>query len=148
MNDERHDEAEPEEEERTPEPGTTVRAFLESLRHAIPDFGAPVVRAARSRLTWLAATAVGLLVGSASAFLVVLLVAALPGVPGIVIGFGAGALLGATAALVIVSRSGMVRRWGAFAILLSPVLILLGPFLLLGVAIALLTRRARSPRAP
>jgi hypothetical protein len=117
-----------------------VQGFLPAA-----DGTLPVVSAFRGRLAWIVATALGLLLGSACAFVVVLLLQAAPGVPGIVVGFGVGALFGAAAALVFASRYPIVRKGGAIAIVLFPVLVLLSPFLLLAGAVALL--RKTSPRA-
>jgi hypothetical protein len=117
-----------------------VQGFLPAA-----DGTVPVVSAFRGRLAWVVGTALGLLLGSACAFVVVLLLQAAPGVPGIVIGFGVGAFFGALAALVFASRYPIVRKGGALAILLFPVLVLAAPFLLLAGAVALLRKTA--PRA-
>jgi len=100
----------------------------------------PVVTAARVRFAgWLWAS-VGLLVGCIAGALTVLLATAMPNVPIVLVGLSAGALLGATAALVVASRFPMVRKVGGMAILLLPILLLAAPFLLLAGGVALLMR--------
>jgi hypothetical protein len=124
-----------------------LRRVLAGYLPAKDGKGSPVVRALRGRLAWVVAVALGLLIGAASAFLVVLILYAAPGVPGIVVGFAVGAMFGGTAALILASRLAIVRKWGALAILLFPVLVLLGPFLLLAGAVTLLRRGPKKPSA-
>ena len=114
-----------------------VQGFLPAA-----DGTLPVVSAFRGRLAWVVASAVGLLLGSVSAFVVVLLLRAAPDVPAIVIGFAVGAFFGAAAALVFASKYPIVRKGGAIAIFLFPVLVLAAPFLLLAGAVALLRKTA------
>jgi hypothetical protein len=100
----------------------------------------PAITAARTRLSGLVLTVLGVLAGSLVAFLVVLILYAVPDVPVILVGFALGAVLGAGVAVTLASRYPFVRSGGGIAILLSPLLILLAPFLLLGAAVALLRK--------
>jgi hypothetical protein len=130
----------PEDADRPDRPWSGFRRFVEGFFPTEAGEPPVVLRAGRARLVGVVATLLGLLVGAATGFLVVLFLFAAPEVPGVVAGFAVGALLGAAAALVLASRHPLVRKGGAVAILLFPVLVVLSPFLLVAAALALLRR--------
>jgi len=114
--------------------------WIEGMLPTADGGPAPVVTAARVKFASWIWTGVGLLGGSIAGALIVLLAAGLPSIPMALAGLSAGALLGAALALVFASRFPFVRKVGAFAILLAPLLLLAAPFLLLAGGIALLMR--------
>ncbi len=106
-----------------------------------PEGGAPpIVGAARARLSAWTLGAIGLAVGCATGLLIVLIVFAVPGIPTLVAGFAAGALIGAALAVMLASRYPIVRKGGGIAILLLPLLLLAAPFLLIALALTALAR--------
>lgn len=110
---------------------------------------APVLTAARARFAGWIWASIGLLAGCLAGALAVLLVAGMPSIPMGLAGLSAGAILGATTALVFSSRFPVMRKAGGVAILLAPLLLLAAPFLLLAGGIALLLRFPRGgSRAP
>jgi hypothetical protein len=100
----------------------------------------PAVRAAKTSLVTALCAVLGLVLGSVVGLILWLIVWKVPDVPALVVGLGVGAFLGAAAAVILASRIPFVRRGGGIALLLSPVLILLAPFLLLWGAAVLLRR--------
>jgi hypothetical protein len=128
----------------------SLLGFLERLlRGVLPaeDGGPPpALDAARARLSVAVAVAFGLLLGAAVGLVLLLVATGVPQVPALVAGFGVGALLGAAAAAVLLSRFPAVRAGGGLLILLAPLLVLLAPFLLLAGAVVALRRWPRRSR--
>lgn len=120
-----------------------IRAFLPPAGGGLP----PALAAARAQLSGWVVGVIALVVGAAAGFLLVVIGWALPDVPASLVGLVAGVLLGSAVALTLASRYPIVRKVGAFAVLLAPLLLLAAPFLLLAAAIALL-RRTASASAP
>jgi len=119
-----------------------VRGFLPPAGGGMP----PALAAARAQLSGWVVGAIALVVGATAGFLLVVVGMALPNVPSTLVGLVAGVLLGAAVALTLASKYPVVRKVGAFAILLAPLLLLAAPFLLIAAAIALL-RRTATPSA-
>jgi len=112
-----------------------------------PDGGPPLaMRHVHTRLGWLLATGVGLGFGAVVGLLLVLAWQALPGVPMILLGLMAGALVGVALCLVAASQVAALRRRGKLASMLVPVAILVGPVLLVGAAWDALRGRAKKKR--
>jgi hypothetical protein len=131
------------------EPPSAVAMFTRWVRGLLPPVGGgppPIVTAARSRLSSWVAVVIALVVGAAAGFVLVLVAMGLPDAPAALTGFAAGVFVGVAGALVLASRSQLVRRGGAIALLLLPLLVLAAPFLLIAGGIDLLRRT--SPRAP
>jgi hypothetical protein len=102
-----------------------LRTLSAALRGSAP------AQRVRGWLVFVAALGGGLVLGAALGFLLSLLLAGVPGVPSTLLSFGAGSLVGAAAALVLASRSSVVRKGGAWMLLATPLLVLAAPFLLL-----------------
>ena len=90
---------------------------------------------------------IAVVVGAAAAFLLVLLAWALPNLSSLVVGFAGGVLIGSALTLMLASRYPFLRKFGGFAILLAPLVVLASPFLLIGAAFLLL-RRTRPTATP
>ncbi len=124
--------------------------FLERLlRGFLPteDGGPPpALDAARARLFTLVASVLGFLLGAAVGLILVLVLWAVRDVPTLLVGLGVGALLGASAVAVIVSRFRFVRRGEGLLVILAPLLLLLAPFILIAGAVAVLVRWPRPRR--
>jgi hypothetical protein len=103
----------------------------------------PAVRAAKASVVTALCAVLGLALGSVIGLILLLVVTEVPSIPALVVGLGVGAFVGAGAALVLASRFPFVRRGGGIAFLLSPLLIVLAPFLLLWGAAVLLRRTPR-----
>jgi hypothetical protein len=125
----------------------TITRWIEGFLPPAEGGQPPAVKAARARLSGWIVTSIAVVVGAAAAFVLVLLVWALPSLPSLLVGFAGGAIVGAAIAVALASRYPMVRKGGGIAILLAPLLILAAPFLLIAAAIALLRRTAPAPRA-
>lgn len=131
---------------RTGIPPQASRAFgraarwIEGMLPTADGGPAPVVTAARVRFAGWIWALIGLLAGCLAGALAVLLVTGMPSIPMGLAGLSAGAILGATTALVFSSRFPVMRKAGGVAILLAPLLLLAAPFLLLAGGIALLLR--------
>jgi hypothetical protein len=100
----------------------------------------PAVRAAKTSLVTALCAVLGLVLGSAVGLILWLVLWKVPEIPTLVVGLGVGAFVGAAAAVILASRFPLVRKGGGIALLLSPILILLAPFLLLWGAAVLLRR--------
>jgi len=124
----------------------TISRFIEGFLPPAEGGQPPAVTAARARLSGWIVTSIAIVVGAAAAFVLVLLVWALPSLPSLLVGFAGGAIVGAAIAVALASRYPMVRKGGGIAILLAPLLVLAAPFLLIAAAIALLRRTAPAPR--
>lgn len=123
-----------------PEKPTRAVRWLEAILPASGGGWHPLLLAARSKTSTLLLTAVSLALGAVAGFLLVLIATALPGLPSLLVGFAGGAFVGVGAALALVSRFPVVRKVGALALLLAPILVLLAPFLWIGALVAVLAR--------
>lgn len=123
-----------------PRPRSVLGQFLAGFVPPAEGGAPPIVGVARARLSAWTFGAIGLGVGCAAGFLIVLIVLAVPGIPTLLAGFAAGALIGAAMAVMLASRYPIVRKGGGLAILLLPLLLLAAPFLLIALAVTTLSR--------
>ena len=131
-----------------PRPRSTSASLKGWVRGLLPPAGGgmpPALAAARAQLSGWVVGAIALVVGATAGFLLVVVGMALPNLPSSLIGLVAGVVLGSAVSLTLASKYPVVRKVGAFAILLSPLLLLAMPFLLIAAAIALLRRSATPP---
>jgi hypothetical protein len=126
-------------------------SLMRWVRGLLPPAGGgtpPALAAARAQLSGWVVGAIALVVGASAGFLLVVVGMALPNVPSSLVGLVAGVLLGSAVALTLASKYPVVRKVGALAILLAPLLLLAAPFLLIAAAIALLRRTAPPSASP
>jgi len=121
--------------------GASVARWVGGLLPTAAGGPPPAFAAIRARVsTWLLATfALG--GGAAVGLALVLVGTAMPNVPASLTGLGVGVLVGAGVALAFGSRFPLVRRYGAIAVLLAPLLVFVAPVFLIVTAIPLLWRR-------
>ena len=137
-----------EKKKESPDEGDRWAKIRRIVLGAIPEAegeAPPAVYAVRSRLSVWMWTAIGFVGGAALGFLLVLLIRALPETPALLLGFGLGVFLGAGVVLILASRISLVRRGGALVLLLSPLLLILAPFLLLGAGLFAAKKLPRPP---
>ena len=112
-----------------------------------PDGGPPpALDAGRATLSTAVRGAIGFLAGAAAGLVLAFVAMRAPDVPGLLVGFGVGAIVGAAAAAVLLSRYPAVRRAGGVIVLAAPLLIVFAPFVLLGAGLVALRRWPRRNR--
>lgn len=131
-----------------PEPSPFIGWMRRRFHEATGDSHSPIGRT-RSRFAGVVYTVIAIIAGACVAFLLVLLAWALPNLSSLVVGFAGGVLIGSALTLMLASRYPFLRKFGGFAILLAPLVVLASPFLLIGAAFLLLrrTRPAAEPTA-
>lgn len=129
--------------------GSMLARWVHGLLPTAAGGPPPAFAALRARLNAWTIGALALGVGAAAGLVLVLVGTAMPHVPASVTGLGVGVLIGAAVALALGSGFPLVRRYGAFAVLLVPLAVAAAPVVLLLFAVPLLWRRpARVVDAP
>ncbi len=127
--------------------GASVSRWVAGLLPTAAGGPPPAFDALRARTSIFLLTGMALGLGAAAGLALVLVVTGMPHVPASLTGFGVGVLVGAGVALAFGSRFPLVRRYGAVAVLLAPLLVFVAPVFLLVSVLPLLWRRSGKPAA-